>query len=167
MQNSERRCGAPKRGSMPTMSAMLLSVALIASAVSSCNSGPYKPPALHHYTLDYDFTIQPDQAPPHARDDVHYSITILDRKTRQPIENGEGQLYSSKPIEPDAPNGPHSHTYDGLAYGPEVGVYHAKLNFVVSGTWAVAVRFRRDSLHTLEKTEWMQDVLAERASATP
>lgn len=148
-------------------SAALVAVGTAAALVTSCNSGPYKPPALHQYTVEYDFTIQPDQAPPHARDDVHYSITILDRKTRQPIEAGEGQLYASKPIDDDAPTGPQSHTYDGLAYGPEVGVYHAKLNFVVSGTWAVAVRFRRDSLHALEKTEWMQDVLAERDTTKP
>jgi hypothetical protein len=54
-----------------------------------------------------------------------------------------------------------------LAYGPEVGTYHAKLNFVIPGTWAVAIRFRRDSLHPLEKTDWMQDVLNERPSNTP
>jgi hypothetical protein len=153
-------------------SAVLSSTALVALAgaamlVISCDSGPYKPPALHQYTQDYDFTIQPDQAPPHARDDVHYAITILDRKTRQPIENGEGQLFAGKPIDDDAPTGPQSKTYDGLAYGPEVGVYHAKLNFVISGTWAVAIRFRRDSLHALERTDWMQDVIAERPSTIP
>jgi hypothetical protein len=152
-----------------TTSAVLSSAALVclAVAVTSCDSGPYKPPALHQYTQDYDFTIQPDQAPPHARDDVHYAITILDRKTRQPIENGEGQLFAGKPIDDDAPTGPQSKTYDGLAYGPEVGVYHAKLNFVISGTWAVAIRFRRDSLHALERTDWMQDVIAERPSTIP
>ena len=31
------------------------------------------------------------------------------------------------------PNGPQSKTWDGLTYGPEVGTYHAKLNFVVAG----------------------------------
>ena len=132
-----------------------------------CNSGPYIPPALHQFTTTYDFTIQPDSAPPHARDDVHYRITVLDRKTRQPIENGDGQIFAAKPIDPDVPNGPRSHTYDAMSYGPEVGVYHSKLNFVVPGTWAVAIRFRSDSLHPLERTDWMQDVLNERPSAIP
>jgi len=81
MQNSERRSAA-------LSSAALVACAAMATLVTSCDSGPYKPPALHQYTMAYDFTIQPDQAPPHARDDVHYSITILDRKTRQPIEGG-------------------------------------------------------------------------------
>jgi hypothetical protein len=38
------------------------------------------------------------------------------------------------------------------------------LNYVTSGEWAVAVEFRRDSTARFEKTEWMQEVLAERAS---
>ena len=45
-------------------------------------------------------------------------------------------------------------------------MYQAKLNFVVAGQWAVAIRFRRDSLHQMEKIEWMQDVLDERYSGT-
>lgn len=146
--------------------ATLLCVALVA-AVASCNSGPYKPPALHEYSLSYDFTIQPDQAPPHARDDVHYSVQVFDRKTREPIVNGEGQIFAGKPIDDAAPTGPQSHTYDGMEYGPEAGTYHAKLNFVVPGTWAVAIRFRRDSLHALERIDWMQDVIAERPSTIP
>ena len=139
----------------------------LALAMVGCSSGPYKPPPLHQISQSYDFTIAPDEAPPNARDDVHYSITVLDRKTRQPIENGDGQLFASKPIDDAAPRGPQSKTYDGMAYGPEVGVYHAKLNFVVPGLWAVAIRFRRDSVHLLERIDWMQDVLAERPSATP
>jgi hypothetical protein len=52
-------------------------------------------------------------------------------------------------------------------YGPEVGTYHAKLNFVVAGMWAVAIRFRRDSLRPLERIDWMQQVLDEKPSPTP
>lgn len=144
-----------------------LSTTALAGALVSCNSGPYQPPPLHQFTTSYDFTIQPDQAPPHARDDIHYTIQIFDRKTRQPIEAGDGQIFAGKPIDPDAPTGPQSKTYDGLAYGPQVGTYHAKLNFVITGTWAVAIRFRRDSLHPLERTDWMQDVINERPSSTP
>jgi hypothetical protein len=143
------------------------STAVFVGVLASCDSGPYHPPPLHQFTTSYDFSIQPDEAPPHARDDVHYTIQIFDRKTRQPIESGEGQLFAGKPIDPDAPTGPQSKTYDGLSYGPQVGTYHAKLNFVISGTWAVAIRFRRDSLHPLERTDWMQDVLNEKPSNTP
>jgi hypothetical protein len=138
-----------------------------AIGVVGCNSGPQKPRALHQYTQSYDFTIQPDQAPPHAREDVHYTVQIFDRKTREPLVNGEGQLFAGIPVNPDIPNGPQSKTWDGLAYGPEAGTYKAKLNFVIPGTWAVAIRFRRDSLHPLERTDWMQDVTNERPSSTP
>jgi hypothetical protein len=138
--------------------------ALVAAigTLASCDSGPPRPPSLHQYTNSYDFTISPDQAPPHAREDVHYSIRILDRKTRQPIESGEGQLFAGIPVDQDIPNGPQSKTWDALEYGPEAGTYKAKLNFVIAGTWAVAIRFRRDSLHPLERTDWMQDVRNER-----
>jgi hypothetical protein len=149
------------------LGATLGCVALVATVAESCSREPPGPPALHQYSTSYDFTIRPDQAPPHARDDVHYSITVLDRKTRQPIENGDGQLFAGKPIDPDVPSGPQSKTHDGFAYGPEVGVYHAKLSFVIPGTWAVAIRFRRDSLHPLERIDWMQDVNNERPSNIP
>ncbi len=144
--------------------AMLVAIAAVMAAACGGDNGP---PPLHQFTLTYDFTIKPDQAPPHARDDIHYTIQVFDRKTRQPIEGGEGQLFAGKPIDDDAPTGPQSKTYDGMAYGPEVGTYHAKLNFVIPGTWAVAIRFRKDSLHPLERTDWMQDVLNERPSNIP
>ncbi|MFI5229659.1 MAG: hypothetical protein ACHQWU_11360 [Gemmatimonadales bacterium] len=134
-------------------------------SVVSC--GPSGPPSLHQFTLSYDFTITPDEAPPRARDDIHYMVRVFDRKTREPIENGEGQLFAGKPIEEDAPSGPQTKTWDGLAYGPEIGMYRAKVNYVVPGLWAVAIRFRRDSLHPLERTDWMQDVIPERPSAIP
>ena len=78
-----------------------------------------------------------------------------------------GQLFAGKPVDTDVPTGPQSKTWDGMSYGPEVGTYHAKLNFVVAGQWAVAIRFQRDSLHPLERIDWMQDVLDERPSKTP
>ena len=74
--------------------------------LAACESGPPKPPPLRQMSASYSFTITPDQAPPHAREDIHYSIQVLDRKTRQPIEAGEGQLFAGKPIEEGAPNGP-------------------------------------------------------------
>jgi hypothetical protein len=129
------------------------------AAIAACESGPNTPPPLRLISKTYSFTIAPDQAPPPARDDIHYSIQVFDRKTRQPIENGEGQLFSS--------NGQGAKTWDGMAYGPEIGTYHAKLNFVIPGTWAVAIRFRRDPNLPLERIDWRQDVMNERPSATP
>ena len=71
-----------------------------------------------------------------------------------PIENGEGRIFATSR---DAVN-----VWDGLAAGPEVGVYYGTLNFITAGDWALAVQFRRDSTQRLERVDWMQDVRAER-----
>jgi len=133
-------------------------VAALAVAAASCG-GDDRPDPLRQMSNSYSYTISPDDSPPHARQDIHYVIQIFDRKTRQPIDNGEGQLFAS--------NNMGAKTWDGLTYGPEVGTYHAKLNFVVTGTWAVAIRFRRDSIRPLERIDWMQEVHDEKPSPVP
>jgi len=143
-----------------------LGVSTAAIAVVTACGGPTGAPPLRQNSQSYAFTIKPDDSPPHARQNILYTVQVFDSKTRQPIENGEGQLFAGKPIDPDAPTGPQSKTWDGLTYGPEIGTYHAKLNFVVAGTWAVAIRFRRDTLHPLERIDWMQDVFDERPEST-
>lgn len=122
--------------------------------------GPREPRVnqLRLYSTNYNFTIISDPSPPRAREKILYKVVIHDRKTRQPIETGEGQVYAS--------NIEHSNTWDGFEKGAEVGTYYGRLNYVTSGLWAVAIRFRRDSLHPLEKVEWTQDVYNERGEAT-
>ena len=134
-------------------------VAVAVSMTVGCGRSEAKPRELHFISTSYAFTIVPDQAPPHAREPILYKILIRDRDSREPIQNGEGQIYSN--------NAEGARTWDGFTYGPEVGTYYGKLNYVTSGVWAVGMRFRRDSLHRLESIEWMQDVLNERPSATP
>jgi hypothetical protein len=139
--------------------AQLAALAVVAVALAAGCRGEPKPRSLRQLTDSYLFTITPDQAPPHAREDVMYKILVRDRKSRQPIETGEGQIFAN--------NRDGASTWDGLTKGPEIGTYYGKLNFVTSGEWAVAIRFRRDSIAKLERTDWMQDVLAERETATP
>ena len=107
----------------------------------------------------YSFRITPSESPPRAREGILYKIVVRDRESREPIESGEGQIYAN--------NADRAGTWDGFAKGAELGTYYGKLNFVTAGTWAIAIRFRRDSLHGLEKVEWVQDVLNERPTATP
>jgi hypothetical protein len=135
--------------------------AIVAVSILSASCGPSeaKPREMYYISKSYTFTIVPSEAPPHAREDITYKVFIRDRDTREPIQSGEGQVYSN--------NREGAQTWDGFAYGPEVGTYYGKLNYVTSGLWAVGMRFRRDSLHPLEKIEWMQDVLNERPSSTP
>jgi len=131
-----------------------------ACAVSaSCGRSEARPREMHYISKDYSFTITPEQAPPHARERIGYKVFIRDRNSREPIQNGEGQIYSS--------NRDGAKTYDGFAYGPEVGTYHGTLNFVTSGVWQIAIRFRRDSLHRLETVEWTQEVQNERPDSIP
>ena len=130
-----------------------------ASMIAACGPSEAKPYEAHHISTSYSFTITPDQSPPHAREQILYKVFIRDRKTREPIQNGEGQIYSN--------NKEGARTWDGFTYGPQVGTYYGKLSFVAAGQWAVAIRFRRDSLHPLETINWMQDVHNERPSSTP
>ena len=134
---------------------------LIVAAATAVACGP-REPAQHVLRLispTYRFTIMPNPSPPHAREAILYKVVIRDRESSQPIETGEGQIYAN--------NAEGARTWDGFAKGAELGTYYGKLNFVTVGTWAVAIRFRRDSVHKLEKVEWMQDVLNERQSAVP
>ena len=132
---------------------------LAASAVllaAACRPNECAAPTLCQYTKSYHFAITPSEAPPYAREAILYKVVVRDRESRQPIETGEGQIYAS--------NIDRANTWDGFAKGAELGTYYGKLNFITSGTWAVAIRFRRDSASALETTEWTQDVLNERES---
>ncbi len=139
--------------------AVVMVAMAVGAVVAACAPSDAKPRQMHYISTDYSFTIEPEQAPPHAREPILYKIVVRDRKTREPIENGEGQIYSN--------NAEGARTWDGFTYGPQIGTYYGKLNYVTAGLWAVGIRFRRDSLHPLEKIEWMQDVLNERPSSTP
>jgi len=134
----------------------VIAAGLVLAAAASC--GPPRQPELRQGTKSYFFTITSDPIPPRAREDVVYTITVKDRETNQPIDNGEGRIFAN------TRDG--ARTYDGFVKAPGVGVYSAKLNYVASGQWAVGIQFHSDSLKPLEKTEWMQDVLPER-SGTP
>jgi hypothetical protein len=133
-----------------------LAGSLVLLAGASC--GPPRKPELRQGTKSYLFTITSDPIPPYAREDVIYSISVKDRETKQPVDNGEGRIFAN------TRDG--ARTFDGFVKAPGVGVYSARLNYVTSGQWAVGIQFHSDSLKPLEKTEWMQDVLPER-SRTP
>lgn len=151
--------GATRR-TRPIFRAIGIGAIIVAvCAISSCGRSEARQREMYRITKSYVFTIVPSEAPPHARDDIMYKVFIRDRDTREPIQNGEGQIYSS--------DSTGRKTWDGLTYGPEVGTYRGKLSFITSGLWAIAIRFRRDSLHPLETLDWMQEVLNERPSATP
>jgi len=134
-------------------------IALVTVVGLGACGGNGQPRPLRQNSQSYSFEISPDDVPPHARQPINYKVVISDRKTRQPIENGEGRLFASDSIG--------AKTWDGFKYGPEIGTYHAVLHFITPGFWAVAVQFRRDSIHPVERIDWYQDVLNERPGPTP
>ncbi|MBX6331864.1 MAG: hypothetical protein IRY91_08455 [Gemmatimonadaceae bacterium] len=131
---------------------LCLAAVLAAAACGSGDDGL----AYRAYTDHYVFRITADPTPPHARERTRYKVVVRDKDTGQPIEGGEGRIFAS------SRDG--ASTWDSFVAGPEVGTYYANLNYVVSGDWAVAIQFRRDSTHTLERADWMQEVAPERSS---
>jgi hypothetical protein len=122
---------------------------LLVCAVAAC--GPTERDlSLKQLSLTYTYVITPSIIPPISGEPIKYTIVVRDRETRQPIQNGEGRIFAQHI---DGPK-----TWDGFVYGPEVGTYHATLNFVLSGPWAIGIQFHRDSLSPIERTDWHQDV---------
>jgi hypothetical protein len=131
----------------------LCAVASIAGLLAAgCGPGPGATD-MRAWTSDAELRVAPDVVPPRALEQIHYSITVRDRKTHEPIANGQGRIFAT--------NADGHSIYDGFSYGPEVGVYHATLMFVTAGDWAINVQFRRDSTKALEKPEydWRQTVM--------
>ena len=132
----------------------LVLVGTLGLLVLGADCGAPRRPEIRQGSKSYLFNITSDPIPPHAREDVIYTITVRDRESNQPIDNGEGRIFANT-LEG-------ARTWDGFTKAPAVGTYTAKLRFVASGQWAIGIQFHSDSTKPLEKTEWMQDVLPER-----
>ena len=122
--------------------------------VIGADCGPPRRPEIRQGSKSYLFNITSAPIPPHARENVIYTVTVRDRESGQPIETGEGRIFANT-LEG-------ARTYDGFTKAPAIGAYTAKLRFVAAGQWAIGIQFHSDSTKPLEKTEWMQDVLQER-----
>jgi hypothetical protein len=129
-------------------------IGTIGLLVAGADCGAPRRPEIRQGSKSYVFNITSDPIPPHAREDVIYTITVRDRENNQPIDNGEGRIFANT-LEG-------ARTWDGFTKAPAVGTYTAKLRFVAAGQWAIGIQFHSDSTKPLEKTEWMQDVLPER-----
>lgn len=129
---------------------MTLVGVLAIGVMAACGGG--KPPAeVRQWTEDLTFRISTSPLPPVAEEMTTFKIIVQDKETGQPIQSGEGRIFAS-----------HQHlanVADGLAKGEEVGTYYARIRFPISGDWAVALQFRRDSTQPLQRTnDWMQTV---------
>lgn len=131
--------------------------AAVVAVLAACGQGRDWT-AMPAYTDHYSMRISSVPVPPHAREETRFKLVVRDKESGKPIQGGEGILYANTIDGAGA--------WDTFVAGEELGTYYADLNFVVAGSWAMGLRFRRDSTQQLEQVDWMQDVLGERA-ATP
>jgi hypothetical protein len=110
--------------------------------VVGADCGPPRRPEIRQGSKSYLFNITSDPIPPHAREDVIYTVTVRDRESGQPIETGEGRIFANT-LEG-------ARTYDGFTKAPAIGAYTAKLRFVAAGQWAIGIQFHSDSTKPLE-----------------
>jgi hypothetical protein len=134
-----------------------LSVALwFIAAAATVSCGPGRPLGeIRGVAEGMRLSVTADSLPPRAGDDIHYRVTVVDAKTGQPIEGGQGDIWANSPDQTINP-------YDGFVPAPELGVYTAVMRFVVSGDWKMGMRFRRDSLSPFARMDWGQEVRAAR-----
>lgn len=127
---------------------------LALAALSGCTSAE-KGTDVRHWTDDLAVRISVDPMPPRAMEPIMYKVIVRDKKTNQPIDTGEGRIFATSRDGASA--------NDGLAKGKEVGTYYARLSYITSGDWAIALQFRRDTANRntpLQRMDWMQTVLA-------
>jgi hypothetical protein len=126
--------------------------AALAAALTSCGSNP-KALELRLWSDTYAFRVTMDPMPPRALEPVTYRLVIQDKKTGQPIENGEGRIFAT--------SADRANTNDGLKKEKELGAYSGKLFFATSGDWPAAIQFRREKNPRLplERVDWTQTVL--------
>ncbi len=127
-------------------------VALVAAAivfVAGCGPNP-RLNDNRQWSDNFAFRITVNPSPPREVEDATFKIVVQDKKTGEPIETGQGRIFAT--------NQDGMNTDDGLAKGKEVGTYYGRLRFPVTGDWAMAVQFRRDSTQRLERVDWTQSV---------
>lgn len=129
----------------------LACLALLAAAITSCGPNP-KATELRLWSDSYAFRVTVDPMPPRALEPTPFRVVVQDKKTLQPIENGEGRIFATSQ---DGAN-----TNDGLKKEKELGTYSGRIFFATSGDWALAIQFRgeKNPRKPLERVDWVQSV---------
>lgn len=138
--SGKRETGSGKR---------LLLVCGLTIVLATCGPNP-KALELRLWSDSYAFTVTEDPMPPRALEQIAYRVVVQDKKTKQPIETGEGRIFATSPDR--------ASTNDGFKKEKELGTYSARLFFPTVGDWAAAIQFRRDSRLPLERVDWIQTV---------
>ena len=98
---------------------------------------------LKTFTETYAMSVSWEPKPPTARTTIVFKVVVRDKKTGEPIENGEGRMF--------AQNIDGQKYFDSFTPSPESGTYTARMKFITAGDWAVGIQFRKDSLAKLER----------------
>lgn len=120
---------------------------LACAGVALLACGPREPRRIEvkAYTDDFALRVSWNPSPPYAREPITFRVVVRDKKTGEPIENGEGRAFAN--------NAGGQDTWDVFAPSLESGTYIAKLRFLTAGEWALGIQFRRDSLSRLQRPE--------------
>ena len=123
--------------------AVLVAVGVVAAIAAACIPAGPRRPDLKTFTDSFAMQVTWDPFPPYAREPILFRIVVRDKKTREPIERGEGRIFATSA---DGIN-----VYDTFVPAAESGTYTARLRFITAGEWAVGIQFRKDSLSRLER----------------
>ena len=138
----------------------LLAMVAIVAAAACRPSDARDASAMRLRTEDFYIRVTSDPSPPRALEQIEYTIVVLDKETRQPIETGEGRIFGN--------NEDGKGTNNGFTKAAEPGTYRTKLFFATAGPWALGIQFRRDSTQRLQRTtDWIQEVFPETPPGPP
>ena len=137
------------RGARWAVGGYLILACAIAAVLSSCGGSP-KALELRLWSDSYAFTVTEVPMPPRALEQIVYRVVVQDKKTKQPIESGEGRIFAT--------SADRANTNDGFKKEKELGTYSGRLFFPTVGDWAAAIQFRRASNLPLERVDWIQTV---------
>src|SRR5690242_5560365 len=74
--------------------AQLLFGCALPGVLATCSPNP-KALELRLWSDSYAFTVTEDPMPPRALEQIAYRVFVQDKKTKQPIENGEGRIFAT------------------------------------------------------------------------
>jgi hypothetical protein len=127
----------------------LAATLLLGVSLTACGSPPE---GTRLWSDNFEFRVMVDPKPPRALEPALYRIVVVDKKTKQPIENGEGRIFAT--------SADRANTNDGFKKEKELGTYSGRLFFATTGDWAAAIQFRREKNDRipLERVDWIQTV---------
>jgi hypothetical protein len=130
-------------------------LAVAGAAMMACGPRQPRPIEVRAFTEDFALRVSWVPMPAFAREPIVFRVVVRDKKTGEPIENGEGRMFAN--------NAEGQRTFDSFTPAQESGTYTARLKFITAGEWAVGMQFRRDSTASLQRPEDLRlSVRAER-----